>query len=155
MAWSWDQACGLQTAEVDAAGKSLVTSYDALCRVARKEGPVGWLASWSYVGLGSPGSQHVLLEQPSPAGSGVASVRTYVDGLGRDYRTVSTGPAPGQEVVTQREWNARGLLALQTLPVYGLDDLQSASMAYEYDGLNRPSRTLYPDGTSTSAEYGG
>ena len=57
--------------------KSLVTSTMP-SGVARKEGPVGWLASWSYVGLGSPGSQHVLLEQPSPAGSGVASVRTYV-----------------------------------------------------------------------------
>jgi YD repeat-containing protein len=118
------------------------THYDAFCRVERIDEPAGGFAEYSYLDFGNPTLQRTRVETNTPPGaSGAKWTESYLDGLGRPYRTVSSGP---DDIVADRTFNPRGGVHTATRHYFGrvkaierLFDGQPATTTIYYDRLGR------------------
>jgi RHS repeat-associated protein len=77
---------------------------------------------------------------------------SYMDGLGRTYKSVSRGPAAGQDVTLLTAFNARGGTASETAPFHtgGAQHLT----AWKYDALNRKTERQHADANKVTGAYG-
>ena len=62
------------------------------------------------------------------------------------YLTQINGPLAGDEDVTTFQYDGYGRL-------YSVTDSEGYTLVYEYDALNRPTKTTYPDGTFEKTTY--
>lgn len=141
----WDFACGAAESTTDLNGQTTTTDYDAFCRIARTDEPasVGGFVERKYLDLGNPALQRTRVEtNPPPGASGVAWTESYLDGLGRTYRTVSRGPAGQEDIVVDQVFNARGQVQAASRPYY--EGEAPLVTAYEYDALDRIGRVNLP-----------
>lgn len=58
----------------------------------------------------------------------------------------------GDEIYVEHVYNDRGLITETTLPAY-MGQIPAGSTSFEYDGLNRKTRVLHPDGTDETWAY--
>jgi RHS repeat-associated protein len=150
---TWDPVCGLPSTQTDANAQVSVVQSDALCRKSRIDLPLGGFEITSYRDFGNPALQRVVVETPSAVSGGANKfVATHVDGLGRAFRSVSTGPSAGIVIVTDTSYNARGLVSSKTAPYYAGE--ASYATGYSYDALDRLTEVAYPDGNAVAKAYG-
>lgn len=152
----WDWLCSAPQTTTDANGVSATITYDAMCRVQTRSGPLGTFETYSYVDLGSPTQQRTRVESPSPSagdGTGNHFKQDYFDGFGWSYRSESKGPSLLQTIVTEKGKNARGGLAWQKQPYY-TGAVSSPVTSYGYDALDRVVTTLLPDSHQIQVTYG-
>jgi RHS repeat-associated protein len=154
-----DPVCGLPVRTVDANGQATTVSYDALCRLARTDGPGGSFEVRRYANLGDPTQQ--LLEVATPSANGAGScanptlaacqwTQTVFDGLGRPFARIDKGA--NTPIVTVTSYDQRGLVASETLPfLAGDQDLYWQS--YQYDTRGRLVRFEHPDHTAVTTSY--
>ena len=106
--YAWDPACGAVTSMTDPNSKTTTTSYDSLCRPLLTQMPLGAYEQKTYTwAVGNL----LTVRTDGPAGNGASGTswtESYLDGFGRTWKTVSRGPASGQEIVSQRAYNSRG-----------------------------------------------
>ena len=171
---TWDFICALPTETRDLNDQPTKTDYDALCRPRKIKTPSNAVTCINYVNLGNPGTQHIETQTPPPAPETPASCdltnpttftfaftpggnlwsRSYMDGLGRTYRTSAEGPGGSQaaiEVVTG--YNARGGVASVTAPSYS-DATTQYTTSWRYDALNRKIEKRHPDGNTLTQSFG-
>jgi RHS repeat-associated protein len=150
---AWDELCEAVETVTNPNNQTTTTTYDALCRHERTDGALGSFAESFYQNFGSPTTQYVEVQGPSPNGTGVAWTRTYFDGLGRAYKTEKRGPTTGQEILSgEVTFNQRGGVLTSTAPRYAGETAQVTS--YEYDPLERPKKTTLPDLNTIQQSYG-
>ena len=99
----------------------------------------------------APDNQRLLQMFLTKAGASVAL--EYLDGFGRAWRAVASGPTAGQDIVSERSYDARGGLASRT-PAYFSTETTPTPARFEYDALGRMTRALLVDGEQASATYG-
>ncbi len=152
----WDWICSAPATTTDANGLSTTVSYDALCRVQTRSGPLGTFENYTYLNLGSPTQQRTRAESPSPSpgdGTGDYFKQDYFDGFGWSYRSESKGPSLAETIVSEKGKNARGGLAWQKQPYYA-GAASSPVTSYGYDALDRVVTTVLPDNHQIQVAYG-
>ena len=106
--YAWDPACGAVTSMTDPNSKTTTTSYDSLCRPLLTQMPLGAYEQKTYTwAVGNL----LTVRTDAPAGNGASGTswaESHLDGFGRTWKTVSRGPASGQEIVAERAYNPRG-----------------------------------------------
>ena len=149
---TWNYVCGVPEVATDLNGNTTTTQYDALCRPTRTDLPDGGFTLTDYVSIGTPTAQYIQTETPPAGGTGNVWSRTYMDGFGRPYRSTARGPVAGQDITADTAYDARGNVASQTAPYYTGDPVHTTS--FDYDALDRPTRTTHPDANWVETAYG-
>src|SRR4030095_5315408 len=109
---TWDPVCGTPLQVTDPNNQASTFQWDALCRKAREDAPLGGLEIVSYHDFGQVNTERIVTEFPSamPNGRNLV-VEKYLDGDGRTYKTIASGPTTGQTIVSEVTFNARGRAA--------------------------------------------
>jgi YD repeat-containing protein len=149
---TWDVGCAAVLTETDPNNRVTTNTYDPLCRQTRTDLPLGGYVVRSQPDLGDPGVQRVRTETPPPPGvTGVLWSEAYFDGLGRNWQTVSRGPASGQDIVVEQRYGSSGRLIESVEPRY-VGEAERVTQ-YAYDALGRVFYTALPGGRETSTLY--
>jgi RHS repeat-associated protein len=77
--------------------------------------------------------------------------RTYVDGLQREYKTVSRGVSDDKNVVEESRYNDQGQVSETSTPHFASET--PSWIISKYDVYNRPTSTTQPDGTEERLDY--
>jgi len=150
---SFDPVCEVVLTATNPNSQTTASTSDELCRHERTDGPLGSFAESFYQNIGTPGNQYVETLGPSPNGSGVSWTRTYLDGLGRSYKRESRGPTMGHEILSgEATFNQRGGVLASTATRYVGETAQMTS--YDYDALDRLTKTTLPDSNTILRSYG-
>ncbi|OLR91813.1 RHS repeat-associated core domain-containing protein [Actinokineospora bangkokensis] len=155
----WDAVCGLPTRVTDVNGQATTMTYDALCRLARKDSPGGEFEAHSWVDVGNPASQHERVEEPAADGTGTPRwTKRYLDGLQRPWRTVEKGPdAATGDIHEDTTYNPRGQIAATTAKYYwvaGQPKPTTYATTNDYDAIDRLTKVTTPDGATQTKRYG-
>jgi RHS repeat-associated protein len=150
----WDTVLGQVTAVTDPNGARTGYGYDQFGRLTSVTQPGGGTIHLQYLDWGDPARQRVR----EYAGDGTSDglwAEAYFDGLGRVYRVVKEGDAPGEtftqdtiysdasdRVYEQSQW-ARSSAGQQL----------ARFETFEYDEVGRTTRQTHPDGTSLQFRY--
>jgi RHS repeat-associated protein len=146
---TWNFGCGTLESTTDLNEQTTTTDYDAFCRIARTDDPAGGFVEHKYLDDGNPALQRTRVETNAPPGvSGVAWTTSYVDGLGRNYRTVSRAAA---QIVVDKTFNPRGGVHAATEPYYVGET--ALVTGYEYDGLDRVTKVTLPGSGTILTSY--
>jgi RHS repeat-associated protein len=154
---SWDYVCGLPDEITDLNGQITDNDYDNLCRPTRTESPNGNFTLTSYNNIGTPANQNIRIVTPKPGATMMPTDgdtanlfgETYMDGLGRTYRTAAKGPT---NIETLTTFTKRGTVASQTAPFYS-GGTQYAT-TWKYDALDRKIERQHPDSNKVTGAYG-
>lgn len=142
--------CGKPANVTDINGNLTAYDYDGLCRIRREDKAWGDFTAYGYANLGDPNQQRVELRKPLPNNPDLIEVRNF-DGLGRIWKTTSSGPAAGDDIIVEKSFDARGNLATETLPYYDGDLVKTTRI--EYDALDRETLRVLPDGAEIETAY--
>lgn len=148
----WHALCGAPNSSTDRNGLVTAYQYDALCRETRIDYPSADYLSTAYLNIGTPTTQYVETTR-SPA-DGVTPIwsRTYLDGLGRTYKTTGIGAtAAAQPVVTETKYSKRGPANQQSPPYFQGSTAQWTTT--KFDVLGRPVLVTLPDGKTIATAY--
>ena len=161
---TWDPVCGSPATKTD---PNLQTTTfqpaDAFCRPTRFDSPLGGFEIRSYLSFGNPALQRVRVETPSPSpadGTGNHFSEEFFDGRGRPWRRASKGPGPGQVILTDSGFNARGSIASSSAPYHGGGAAPYAATepvylsTFVHDALDRVTATIHPDANQVTKTYG-
>jgi len=149
---SWHALCGAPSSTTDRNG--LVTSYqyDALCRETRIDYPSADYLSTAYLNIGTPTTQYVETTRSPADGVNPIWSRTYLDGLGRTYKTTGIGAtAAAQPIVTETKYAKRGPVSQQSLPYMQGGTVQWTTT--KSDVLGRPVLVTLPDTKTIATAY--
>ncbi|MDQ0475489.1 toxin TcdB middle/N-terminal domain-containing protein, partial [Labrys wisconsinensis] len=155
---TYDAQCQKPLTVTDMNGGVTSFTYDALCRLTRKDLPLiagdskSAFVKVDYVALGSPTSQYVDVRTPGPTGTVEIYTKTYLDGLGRTWRTLAQGPSTSQVITALTDYTARGTVARASRPFYSGDTAYYTATAY--DALDRLVKVTNPDGSTATQAYG-
>lgn len=120
----------------DTNGVTSTTTYDSLGRVTQvKNGFDQVVNSYTYPDFNTKTTTNAI----------GLSATEYIDGLGRKYKTVSTGEDGNspRQVVAETYYNNRGLTSAESLPHYIDEDPAQISYArYVYDIRGRVNKTI-------------
>jgi RHS repeat-associated protein len=147
----WDYVMGRMKANIDINNQRTEFHYDVFGRLQKMDFPNGGSLKQTYLNWGNPASQrvHEVLNDGTTNGLWIDS---YVDGLGRTYRSVQEGDTPTtvyeQETIFS---DATSLVYLQSnwhksgdTPLFE---------KYQYDIVSRLIRQTHPDNTYSSWLY--
>jgi RHS repeat-associated protein len=148
----YDPLCGTLARSVDVSGQATTYRQDPFCRPLETRQPGGGFELRSYEATGLPQTQAVVVQTPGADAATNHITRLFVDGRGRAWKTVSTGPTPGRDITTTTDYDARGRVARVTAPAYPGDPVLGTS--YSYDALGRLTTTTNPDATTARRIYG-
>jgi len=128
--YTYEPKFGLVTAITDANANTTTTVYDTLGRITEERNAYGaLLTSYSYPDFNTKITTQLNLTKTE-----------YVDGLGRNYKTVTVGEdgALARDVVTEKFFNNRGLLEAESMPHYvNASSSEIAYIRYDYDMRGR------------------
>ena len=146
---AWEPVCRLPSVVTDLNGQTTTTTYDGFCRVTRVDRPGGDFTLMTY-SLGSQPNQKVRTERQAPTTTAGASIwsESFLDGLGRGYKTVSEGPS---DITSETEFNQRGGIAKTSAPYY--TGAAPVWTSYDYDGINRLTGIDHPGGDVSGVQY--
>jgi RHS repeat-associated protein len=144
----WDVVCGLPLTVTDMNGQVTTNTYDNLCRPTRTQSPNGNFTFTTYNNIGTATTQNIRTVTPKPGATTMPAdgdaanlfAETYMDGLGRTYRTVAKGPT---NIETLTTFTKRGAVASQTAPFYSGGNQYPTT--WTYDALDRKIERLHPD----------
>jgi RHS repeat-associated protein len=149
---TWNKPCAKPSAVLDVNGKPTAFTYDALCRETRRDLPGGDWRTVAYSAIGTPTSQYIRVNRPSPAGT--ISAYSDFDGLGRVWRTRQTGPSSIYQLTS---YARRGTVASQTVPYYNPTTSPPTTnppiTTFTTDALDRVVKTVLPDGNQRTVTY--
>ncbi len=158
MTATWDAACGAPIGKTDLNGQTTTMTYDVLCRLSTKTEPGGRFENHSWANLGNAATQYEQVERASADGTGNIWSRTYIDGLGRKWRTATKGPAAATgDIFVDTTYNARNREASMTAPYYwvsGQAQPTTYATTFGYDALDRLTRRTFADGAFQTKSYG-
>src|SRR5262249_13134205 len=80
--------------------------------------------------------------------------RQFFDGLGRTYREERKA-AGGRTIVSETMYDKVGRIGRISVPHFAAMSSPQLWTAFEYDGLTRPTKAMFPDGTTTLTSYKG
>jgi RHS repeat-associated protein len=129
---------GLPHVVTDWAGNATTTCYDAFGRPVREERPDGGLVLTEHPRGGVPPQ---VRRHEAVSGLELRSAITFLDGLGRPWRTLADGPQ-GEAVETRTIYDALGRASLRSRPFFGREAPAFARL--EYDALGRVKRVEEP-----------
>ncbi len=149
--YEYNTKFGVVTRVIDANGSSTTTEYDSLARVAKVKNADGHIVTtYSY-----PDFNTKVSTQGNPDTVELTST-SYVDGLGRNYKTITQGEdgASAKNIVSEVFFNNRGFKDYESLPHY--EDEPDNKITYiryeEYDLRGRliRTRTDFPERDSSN-----
>lgn len=154
----YDARYGVKTAETDVNGNTTEYEYDAFGRLKKVIAPDGsWLKEIVYNDTGDAATQYVETRTADTSSMGYHYKRVYMDGLGREYRTLQKAYQSDTYLVDQvvdTEFDSKGRVSRKSLPyLTGSYEETPVYTTYQYDVMNRPVRTDYPDGTHEEFTY--
>ena len=138
----WDVTCWAPSSRTDPAGVTIVTTYDALCRPTEERDLASGRVLRRTYDVG-------LVREETSDGYEVNWIEHHLDGLGREWKTVSS--APGAPIVVERELSPAGLVARETAPRYDGEPVATTEIAH--DALGRVVRVTHADGTSRATQH--
>lgn len=147
-ATSNDGLFGQIESEIDANGAKNKSTYDEFGRAVSTLAADGSQITTRYGDFGDAKRQFIETESTL----GIKS-RTYFDGLGRTYKAEQPGAA-GKTSVVLTEFDARGLVARQSLPFFADSDTPFY-ISTTYDALGRSVRVERPNGAMELTCYDG
>ncbi len=139
---AWDLACRAPSSRTDPAGVTTTVVYDALCRPTEERN----LASGRVV---RRTYQVGVVREEVTAGDDVTWIEHHLDGLGREWKTVSS--APGAPIVVERDLSPGGMVLRETVPRY--DGQPVAAIETAHDALGRVVRVTHADGASRATQH--
>jgi RHS repeat-associated protein len=137
---TWGASAGLPHSVTDWAGNATTTCYDVFGRPVRERRPDGGLVLTEHPGGAGP---FEVRRHEAVSGLELRSSTTYLDGLGRAWRTLADGPQ-GQTVETRTVYDALGRPLLRSRPFFSRDG--PAFTQLDYDPLGRITRVEEPGG---------
>lgn len=145
---TWDYRCGKPLTVKTPDNRTTTNTYDNHCRITQMSAPGGGYEKYTYVNVGSPTSSYTQIATPGPNGD--LWKRSYIDGFGREWRTLSRGPSNHVRVDTS--YDARGNVSGKTLPYY--DNATPKWVTTTRNASDMITRVTNPDGTYSSTSYG-
>ncbi|MCB1036925.1 MAG: hypothetical protein KDD47_24070, partial [Acidobacteria bacterium] len=160
--FSYDPHFGLLTSTFDPNGNERGWKHDAFGRIVETRGPPATgstkaatevLTTTSFVASGGAFYDETRIRRTwdDAKPEDWYWERTYLDGLGRIYQTVSRGPSSSQNRLQTFLFDAEGQLWKTSFPYF-----QGATPSYTettYDEHGRPELTTSPDGFKIKTEY--
>jgi RHS repeat-associated protein len=148
----WHALCGAPSTSTDRNGLVTAYQYDALCREIRIDYPSADYLTTAYLNIGTPSTQYVETKRSPADGVNPIWSRTYLDGLGRTYKTTGIGAtAAAQPLVTETKYAKRGPANQQSLPYF-----QGSAVRWtttKFDVLGRPVLMTLPDTKTIATTY--
>lgn len=160
---TWDTGCQLPLSSTDINGLVTTREYDLFCRAIEETSPTLARSTVSYVNMGQPTAQYIETSTTSASAAANATEtisRQYFDGLGRFYKTATSGSTSlDQDLIYQfNSFDARGQLASQSIPLTASQSQAPVSPSqridFTYDQLGRPLSKTNADGTRSETLYG-
>lgn len=155
----WDYTCNKVKTVTDPNNAQTTTTYDALCRTERIDTPLNGYTRYEYYNIGTPNGsdpQYVRsIRPPAPGQTAEIWEANYIDGLGREYLKMSSRNESGEGHLVHwvKNYNPRGDVLKQSQSYYSGSTPTSYWTQFEYDGLNRPTKTIHPNNTFIKKEY--
>ncbi len=144
--WSPWAHCGKPRKLIAPNGATTTFDYDVFCRETRRDLPGGDWRTTAYSNIGTPTTQTIRVNRPSPAGT--ISAYSDFDGLGRVYLTRQTGPTAIYQLTSYAK---RGTVATRSDPYYSNASPQTTT--FTTDALDRVVRTVLPDNAVRTTTY--
>jgi len=148
----WNLNCAAPASQTD--GNGLITSftYDPLCRESRVDYPSGDYRATSYVNIGTATTQYVETRTSPADGVNPIWSRSYLDGLGRSYKTTGIGATvAAQPLVSETKYARRGEVRQQSLPYSQGGTVRWTTT--KYDVLGRPVLQTLADASTIGTAY--
>lgn len=146
---TYDERFGVVLTVTDPNNAATTHAYDAFGRRLSTPNALNQPQTVAYDGFGTVGTQRVTTTLAAGTAAALWAER-YFDGLGRIFQVRKQAPA-GQVVVLKTAYDARGLVAQQSLPRFA--GAPPRWTTFTSDPLGRPLATTFPDGTSAAAAY--
>jgi RHS repeat-associated protein len=138
---------GLPHVVTDWAGNATTTCYDAFGRPVREQRPDGGLTLIEHPTAADP---FELRTHHAVAGLELRSATTFLDGLGRTWRTLADGPE-GRTLETRTVFDALGRVAWQSRPAFTGEAPVFARLGY--DPLGRVVEEEQPGGRRSTTRW--
>jgi len=138
---------GQTKSDTDPNGATTSYGYDVFGRRTRATRADGSWTTWSYNAFGTVGSQRVRTDTSAGTWS-----EDYFDGLGRTFKTRSSGP-DAKIVVREKRYDNRGFVVQSSIPYFeGVESPRYATV--EYDPIGRITLATNPDASREMSCYG-
>ncbi|MEQ1901898.1 MAG: RHS repeat-associated core domain-containing protein, partial [Devosia sp.] len=149
---TWNASCAAPATKTGLNGEVTSFTYDVLCRQTRVDYPSGEYQTSAYLNIGTPTTQYVETKTSPANGSDEIWSKTYLDGLGRTYRTTGIGAtAAAAAIRVDTEYRRRGQVKKVSLPYF------SGGTVYwttnRYDVLGRVIQVELPDAQLIATAY--
>jgi RHS repeat-associated protein len=149
----WDYPLGRIRKTTDANGQSTTLSYDPLGRLTKTIFPDGGVFQRTYLNTGDPTQQRIRewVNDGSPDG---LWAETYIDSLGRVYRTLEEGEKAGITFAQDTQYVGASSQVFRVSHWYQSGSGTPVYEVFRYDGANRPIQQTHPDKSSQTWDYG-
>lgn len=138
---------GQKKCDIDPNGAVTSYGYDIFGRRKIASRADGSWTTWSYNAFGTVGAQNVRTDTSAGTWS-----EDYFDGLGRTFKTRSSGPDT-KIVVSRKLYDNRGFLVRSSLPYFeGVESPRYAT--FQYDPIGRVTLATNPDASREMSCYG-
>ncbi len=166
IAQKWDYGCETVKSRTDVNGQATTTIYDKLCRPTIVRRP---LRAWQHTHYCSPetgdpnscsnaSKRHIRVERTGPGRADGTSMTlfesSFLDGLGRTWKTEESGPSASAQVMTERRFDARGNVSLKLGPYYRHESPKLGVQVHtQYDARNRRREVRWRSGARRKWVY--
>lgn len=150
--FGYDMICGKPSAHRTLNGVLTNYAYDPFCRQSEEVNTVtGSFTRTAYAAWGNPAAQNIVTTTGRPNSSETTQKQDYIDGLGRIWRSVTTGDASSPTAIVDTSYDEQGNVAKKSLPYQANATVYWTSNTYDWN--NRPLRVTNPDGTAKTFAY--
>lgn len=146
--YNYDPNTGVLNWVKDPNGQVKSYTYDSMNRIHRVTYPDTGYVQYDFTDVALDSSLQITTSIQSGA---IKTETAYLDGLGRETRSILNDPEGNDTVVTT--YDGLGRKASVTNPYRSGDTVYTTQ--YQYDALNRPRATIQPDNASIQYGYSG
>ncbi len=142
-----DLVLGVPAGVQDANGGVTLLQHDGFGRKIEETRPDGSVTRWQYLDVGLPATQRVVTTVTNAAGTASLVSTAYLDGLGREHRSVRNDGSSRERVFRL----ATELVSRETHWHEAGEAIQEEVTTY--DGVGRPLVVTHPDGSTIQLAY--